>query len=124
MVAERDVRGRRRRRGVRRARGRRRRSGTGAERSYDLIVRGPAPAGSGGTEGWATSPASLPTYSGGITLAQYDTIRHLSGVAVAAPMTMVGYLPLTVQVPVEIPASAIGGAPRSVTLTVRLRSDN
>src|SRR5262249_33502618 len=98
--------------------------GTGAERSYDLIVRGPAPADSGGTEGWATSPSSLPIYSGGITLAQYDTIRHLSGVAVAAPMTMVGYLPLTVQVPVDIPASAIGGAPRSVTLTVRLRSDN
>src|SRR5215469_1359815 len=98
--------------------------GTGAERSYDLIVRGPAPAGSGGTEGWVTSPASLPTYSGGITLAQYGAIRRLSGVAVAAPMTMVGYLPLTVQVPVNIPASAIRRAPRSVTLTVRLRSDN
>src|SRR5262249_25477754 len=81
-------------------------------------------ADSGGTEGWATSPASLPTYSGGITLAQYNTIRHLSGIAVAAPMTMVGYLPLTVQVPVDIPASAIGGAAPPVTLTVRLRSDN
>ena len=99
-------------------------AGTGAERSYDLVVRGPAPAVPGDTQGWVTSPASLPTYSGGITLAQYETIRHLPGVAVAAPMTMVGYLPLTVQVPIGIPASAIRGAPRPVTLTVRLRSDN
>jgi hypothetical protein len=98
--------------------------GTGAERSYDLIVRGPAQAGSGGTEGWVTSPASLPTYSGGITLAQYDAIRRLPGVAVAAPMTMVGYLPLTVGVPIDLPASAIGSVPRPATLTVRLRSDN
>ena len=98
--------------------------GTGAERSYDLIVRGPAPAGPADPEGWVTSPASLPTYSGGITLAQYDTIRRLPEVAIAAPMTMVGYLPLTVQVPIDIPASATSGAPRPVTLTVRLRSDN
>jgi hypothetical protein len=98
--------------------------GTGAERSYDLIVRGPAQAGSGGREGWVTSPASMPAYSGGITLAQYDAIRRLPGVAVAAPATMVGYLPLTVGVPIDIPGSAIGSAPRPVTLTVRLRSDN
>jgi len=70
--------------------------GTGVERSYDLIVRGPTPADYGGTKGWAPGPASLPTYSGGITLAQYDTIRRLSGVAVAAPMTMVGYFSLIV----------------------------
>src|SRR6516165_6330199 len=99
-------------------------AGTGAERSYDLVVRGPAPAVPGDTQGWVTSPASLPTYSGGITLAQYETIRRLPGVAIAAPMTMVGYLPLTVQVPIDIPASATSGAPRPVTLTVRLRSDN
>jgi len=97
--------------------------GTGAARSYDLLVRGPqAPAAGPGRS--AASAADLTTLSGGITLAQYDAIRRLPGVEVAAPMTMVGYVPLTVSVPVEVPVSAIPRTPGPVTLTVRLRYDN
>lgn len=98
--------------------------GTSADRMYDLVVSAPGSASPGDTEGWATGPEALPGYSGGITLTQYDTIRNLPGVQVAAPLTMVGYVPLTVQVPVEIPVVTASRAARPVTLTVRVSSDN
>ena len=43
---------------------------------------------------------------------------------VAAPLTMVGYVPFTVSAPMAIPASVRATKPTGVTLTVRLRSDN
>src|SRR5262249_55846283 len=51
-----------------------------------------------------TRPADLTELSGGITLAQYDAIRRLPGVQVAAPLTMVGYIPLTVSFQASVPA--------------------
>jgi putative ABC transport system permease protein len=90
---------------------------------YDIVVSPSAPATSAGCH-CVTNPADLATQSGGITLAQYEKIRRLPGVQVAAPMTMVGYVPLTVSVPIDVPARAIPVAPHPVTLTVRLHSDN
>ena len=98
--------------------------GTGAARSYDIIVSAPDSAGAGGSGGWTANPAALDGLSGGITLAQYDAIRKLPGVAVAAPLTMVGYVPFTVSAPMAIPAQVRAATPTGVTLTVRLRSDN
>jgi hypothetical protein len=99
----------------------------GAARSYDIIVSppaaGPAPAAAG-QEGWSANAAQLDTLSGGITLAQYDAISTLPGVAVAAPMTMVGYVPFMVSAPLTIPSSLRSAKPRDVTITVRLLSDN
>jgi hypothetical protein len=98
--------------------------GTGAARSYDIIVSAPDAGLAGGSGGWTDSPAEMDTLSGGITLAQYNAIRRLAGVEVAAPLTMVGYIPFTVSAPLVIPASMRSTTPRRVTLTVRLRSDN
>jgi hypothetical protein len=104
--------------------------GTGAARSYDIIVSapdsgGPGNGGSGNTGGWTANPAALDGLSGGITLKQYEAINKLPGVAVAAPLTMVGYVPFTVSAPMAIPAQVRrSAAPTGVTLTVRLRSDN
>lgn len=98
--------------------------GTGAARSYDIIVSAPDSGGGGGSGGLTEKPATLDNLSGGITLAQYDAIRKLTGVAVAAPLTMVGYVPFTVSAPMTIPASVRAAKPTGVTLTVRLRSDN
>jgi putative ABC transport system permease protein len=98
--------------------------GAGADRSYDLIVSPPSSGGAGDSGGWAANPAEMDTLSGGITLAQYDAIRRLAGVEVAAPLTMVGYVPFTVSAPLIIPASMRSTTPQRVTLTVRLRSDN
>jgi putative ABC transport system permease protein len=96
---------------------------TGAALPYDIIVSPSLARGAGGCR-CVTSPDDLSTLSGGITLAQYNKISQLPGVEVAAPMTMVGYVPLTVNVPVDVPAWAVPRAPRPVTLTVRLHSDN
>jgi putative ABC transport system permease protein len=98
--------------------------GTDAARSYDIIVSAPASGGAGDTGGWTEKPAALDAFSGGITPAQYEAIRKLPGVAVAAPLTMVGYVPFTVSAPMVIPATVRAAAPTGVTLTVRLRSDN
>jgi hypothetical protein len=98
--------------------------GTGAARSYDIIVSSPDSSEAGGPDGLTTKPAALDNLSGGITLAQYDAIRGLAGVAVAAPLTMVGYVPFTVSAPMTIPAQVRHVRPTGVTLTVRLRSDN
>jgi len=98
--------------------------GTGAARSYDIIVSAPAAGGAGDSGGWTAKPAALDGRSGGITLAQYNAIRKLAGVAVAAPLTMVGYVPFTVSAPMAIPATVRAAGPAGVTLTVRLRSDN
>jgi hypothetical protein len=99
-------------------------TGTGAARSYDIIVSAPDPGGDDNSGGLTEKPATLDNLSGGITLAQYDAIRKLPGVAVAAPLTMVGYVPFTVSAPMTIPASVRAAKPTGVTLTVRLRSDN
>jgi putative ABC transport system permease protein len=98
--------------------------GTGAPRSYDIVVNAPGSGNGGASDGWTAKPDALDGLSGGITLAQYDAIRKLPGVAVAAPLTMVGYVPFTVSVPMAIPARVRAAAQTGVTLTVRLRSDN
>jgi putative ABC transport system permease protein len=96
---------------------------TGGVSPYDIIVSPPGAATGSGCR-CVTSLADLTTLSGGITVAEYRKISSLPGVEVAAPMTMVGYVPLTVTTPIDVPASVVPGAPRPVTLTVRLRSDN
>ena len=98
--------------------------GTGAARSYDIIVSAANSGRAGDTGGWTANPAALDGLSGGITLAQYEAISKLPGVAVAAPLTMVGYVPFTVSAPMTIPAQVRAAIPTGVTLTVRLRSDN
>jgi hypothetical protein len=99
--------------------------GTGATaRSYDILVSSASSAGAADSGGWTDSPAELDTLSGGITVGQYNAIRKLAGVDVAAPLTMVGYVPFTVSAPVTIPATVRSATPQPVTLTVRLRSDN
>jgi putative ABC transport system permease protein len=96
---------------------------TGPASPYDIVVSPPGAVPGSGCR-CLTSPADLTGLSGGITMAQYDKISGLPGVEVAAPMTMVGYVPLTVNMPIDVPASLIPRAPRLITLTVRLLSDN
>jgi putative ABC transport system permease protein len=98
--------------------------GAGTARSYDIVVSPPNSGLPGESGGWTANPAEMDTLSGGITVAQYNAIRKLAGVEVAAPLTMVGYIPFTVSTPIIIPASMRSTTPQRVTLTVRLRSDN
>src|SRR5215469_15653620 len=93
-------------------------------RAYDILVRPAGPAGqqAAGTE--LTRPGDLTKLSGGITLAQYYVIRRLAGVQVAAPMTMVGYVPLTVTVSAPVSAAASTSKPQLLAVTSAYRSDN
>jgi putative ABC transport system permease protein len=92
-------------------------------RAYDILVRVPSRVAHQAGADSLARPNDLAELSGGITLAQYDTIRALPGVQVAAPMTMVGYVPLTVIIPVAVPASALTSTPALFTVTARQRSD-
>jgi putative ABC transport system permease protein len=98
--------------------------GTGAARSYDIVVSARNATGAGDSGGWTANPAALDGLSGGITLRQYEAIGKLPGVEAAAPLTLVGYVPFTVSAPMTIPAQVRAATPTGVTLTVRLRSDN
>jgi putative ABC transport system permease protein len=92
-------------------------------RAYDILVRVPSRVAHQADADSLARPNDLAELSGGITLAQYDTIRALPGVQVAAPMTMVGYVPLTIVIPVAVPASALTSTPALFTVTARQRSD-
>lgn len=80
-----------------------------AATSYDILVR---PAGSRSSLEQSQSlvqPGFLSGIYGGISLAQWHKIESLSGIDVAAPIAMVGYVVL----PLELPVDMHAGLPRS-----------
>jgi hypothetical protein len=79
---------------------------------YDLLV------GAAGHAAWTTDAAAA---SGGISLAQYGVVRRLPGVAVAAPMTMMGYVPVKVTFPVAVPTAAVTSPPKVLAVTAMYR---
>jgi putative ABC transport system permease protein len=93
-------------------------------RAYDILVRVPSRVTEQADAGSLARPTDLAELSGGITLAEYDTIRRLPGVQVAAPMTLVGYVPLTVVIPVAVPADALTSVPALFTVTAERLSDD
>lgn len=93
-------------------------------RAYDILVRVPSRVTEQADAGSLARPTDLDELSGGITLAEYDTIRRLPGVQVAAPMTLVGYVPLTVVIPVAVPAGALTSMPALFTVTAQQRADD
>ena len=93
-------------------------------RAYDILVRPAGPAGQQAAGTPLTRPGDLTELSGGITLAQYDVIRRLGGVQIAAPMTMVGYVPLTITMSVPVSAAVATSKPQLLALTAAYRSDN
>jgi hypothetical protein len=94
------------------------------DRAYDILVRPAGPAGQQAAGAVPTRPGDLTKLSGGITLAQYYMIRRLAGVQLAAPMTLVGYVPLKVTVSVPISAAASTSKPQLLVVTSAFRSDN
>jgi putative ABC transport system permease protein len=86
---------------------------------YDILVR---PRGSRGAFERRTGqvqPNFLSGIFGGISLAQWRTIRELPGVDVAAPIANVGYVLATARVPVDLTDAA--GRDGRVLLRARLR---
>jgi hypothetical protein len=62
--------------------------------------------------------------AGGISLAQYRVVSRLPGVAVAAPLTMIGYVPVKVTFPVTVPTAPITALPKLVAVTALYRGNS
>jgi putative ABC transport system permease protein len=100
---------------------------------YDLLVlpRRSVQTGAGQTGAGQTGAGQhlvqvnyLSTSSSGITMAQYATIARLPGVAVAAPLQIVGYLLETAYIPVVLsPAAAGRSGSRVLVVTSRYTAD-
>ena len=90
---------------------------------YDLLV---LPRGSA-----QTVPAKhlvqvnyLSASTSGITMSQYQTIAHLPGVQVAAPLEIVGYVLETAYIPFALSPAAVGtSGSRVLTITSRYTAD-
>jgi hypothetical protein len=80
---------------------------------YDVLVE---------AAGRGTSTGDVAA-AGGISLAQYGIIRRLPGVEVAAPMTMIGYVPVKVTFPVAVPTAAVASPPKLLTVTAVYRGN-
>jgi putative ABC transport system permease protein len=90
---------------------------------YDLLVlpRGSAQAGAGKH---LVQVNYLSTSTSGITMAQYARVARLPGVAVAAPLEIVGYLLETAYIPVVLsPAAAGRSGSRVLVVTSRYTAD-
>jgi len=95
-----------------------------ARTSYDILVR---PKGSRSALERAESvvqPGFLTGDYGGITLAQWHTIQQLSGVQVAAPVAVVGYVYPTMLVPVSIKKAWSGDGDAVARVDVTWSWDN
>src|SRR5580693_4981996 len=100
---------------------------------YDLLVLPRRPVQTGAGQTGAGQPGAgqhlvqvnyLSTSSSGITMAQYATIARLPGVAVAAPLQIVGYLLETAYIPVVLsPAAAGRSGSRVLVVTSRYTPD-
>jgi putative ABC transport system permease protein len=90
---------------------------------YDLLVlpRGSVQTGAGKH---LVQVNYLSTSTSGITMSQYATIARLPGVAVAAPLEIVGYLLETAYIPVILsPAAAAKSGSRVLVVTSRYTAD-
>ena len=91
---------------------------------YDLLVlpRGSVQTGAGKN---LEQVNYLSASASGITMNQYARIARLPGVAVAAPLEIVGYLLETAYIPVMLsPAAAGSSGSRVLTVTSRYTADN
>jgi putative ABC transport system permease protein len=80
--------------------------------AYDILVRPKGARTQLETRTGTVQPNFLSGIYGGISLRQYHDIRQLPGVAVAAPIAMVGYSLPIVPVTTRLPASAMAGPGR------------
>ncbi len=89
--------------------------------AYDILVRPP-----GSTTGLEASKGLvrdnyLSGTFGGITLQQYERIKNIPGVQLAAPIAMIGYVLLTVGIPIDL-SSALSGEQDQVLVLTNSRS--
>jgi putative ABC transport system permease protein len=75
--------------------------------AYDILVRPPDARSKLESATGTVQPDFLSGIYGGITMAQYHQIEHISGVQVAAPIAMVGYGFVNADFPVSVPSADV-----------------
>ena len=77
--------------------------------SYDILVRPPGSRSDIEEKYGLVQGNHLSGLSGGITFEQYEVIRQIPGVEVAAPIAMIGYMPVAASgAPLEFPTDPTG----------------
>src|SRR5262245_33958579 len=82
--------------------------------AYDILVRPNGARTALETRSGTVQPNFLSGIYGGITMAQYQQIAKIAGVSVAAPIAMVGYTLMKIEIPVLLPASDNAGSGREL----------
>jgi putative ABC transport system permease protein len=82
--------------------------------AYDILIRPKGARTAQETQSGTVQPSFLSGIYGGITIAQYQQIAKIPGVSVAAPIAMVGYTLMKIEVPVLLPASDDTGPGREL----------
>jgi putative ABC transport system permease protein len=82
--------------------------------AYDILVRPNGARTALETQSGTVQPNFLSGIYGGISMAQYRQIAKIPGVDVAAPIAMVGYTLMKIEIPVLLPASDNTGPGREL----------
>jgi ABC-type lipoprotein release transport system permease subunit len=80
--------------------------------AYDILVRPKGARTAQENKAGTVQPDFLWGIYGGISMAQYHQIQHVTGVQVAAPIAMVGYAQLQAGIFVPVPAATLAGSGR------------
>jgi ABC-type lipoprotein release transport system permease subunit len=95
-----------------------------ARAAYDILVR-PAGVQTALEQSSAlVQPNFLANSRPGITLAQYQTIRSLPGVQVAAPVAVIGYVLQTATIPIDVTDDLSGQQPQALRITAAASTDH
>ena len=92
--------------------------------AYDLLVLPGGGSNSSAQPGHAVQANYLSAATDGITMSQYQRIAGLPGVAIAAPLEIVGYVLETVSVPVALTSVTSGTGAEVFTFTSAFTADN
>ncbi|HJQ01500.1 MAG TPA: FtsX-like permease family protein [Jatrophihabitans sp.] len=92
--------------------------------AYDILVRPPGAQTALEQSSGLVQPNFLADSQAGITLAQYQKIRALPGVQVAAPVAVVGYVLQTATIPIDVTGYLSGAQPQALRITAAARTDH
>jgi len=82
--------------------------------AYEILVRPNGARTALESQSGTVEPSFLSGIYGGITMAQYHEIAGIPGVSVAAPIAMIGYSLMKIDIPVLLPASDNAGPGREL----------
>jgi len=92
--------------------------------AYDILVRPAASRTALESQQGLVRDNYLSGIFGGITMAQYQEIKDIPGVEIAAPIAMIGYVLETVEIPIDVSAALTDVPSQVLTLTDERLADS